>query len=152
MVLRLLKKIALNMKSLVVLLLTLALTHFAQAQESWKIRISGKTLLSASKEDPVKNKISARPSAFKAKKVLEVLFTDSNASKENDRFLGIYGPDDEELVQKMASKLTVSNKKVLAWLKKYGQLKIYTWSLPTDPDLRSRIRIRRIHLCTLELH
>lgn len=28
---------------------------------------------------------------------------------------------------------------------------IYTWALPTDPDIAARVRIKRIHLCSLIL-
>ena len=30
------------------------------------------------------------------------------------------------------------------------KIKIYTWSLPQNPRLAATIRIRRVHLCTLE--
>jgi hypothetical protein len=146
-----LKKIALDMKALVVLVFSLLMMQSSRAQESWKIRVNGLTALSASTENPEKNKITIKRSALRNSKSLEVIFSEKNDKKEWDRFLAIYSPDDEEILQKMSTKLTISNKKLLVHLQKHKKLTVYTWMLPTDPDLRSRIRIRRIHLCTLVL-
>jgi hypothetical protein len=36
-------------------------------------------------------------------------------------------------------------------LENNNTIKIYTWALPKDPKEAARVRIRRVHLCTIEL-
>lgn len=137
------------MKKFLILLVTLLSLHTGFAQEKWTIQLNGRTVRRDSVENPEKNIVRVKRSQLKKGKELSVLFSEKNEKKEWDRFLGIYNEGEEELVQKMSTKLKVSNAKLLYWGKTSKRLTIYTWSLPTDPDLRSRIRIRRIHLCTL---
>ena len=64
-----------------------------------------------------------------------------------------FDENDQELSRKdntRNAKITAAELKKLFGDKK--KIKIYTIAVPTDPDLAARVRVRRMHLCTLELN
>jgi hypothetical protein len=71
--------------------------------------------------------------------------------KEWERYIGIYDEEENELYLDTASVVQLTNKKLTTITKGVNTVKIYTWSLPTDPELAARIRIRRIHLATISI-
>jgi hypothetical protein len=48
-------------------------------------------------------------------------------------------------------KLKISLKKLRNTFAGKKKIEIYTMGRPTDPEVAMRVRIRRVHLCTLEL-
>jgi len=48
--------------------------------------------------------------------------------------------------------LTISNSNLKKYVANQNGFKIYTWSLPKDSNKAALIRIRRIHLCTIEIN
>ena len=60
-------------------------------------------------------------------------------------------PKDSELYKARTTQMVLPNGRLRALLQQSPSLKVYTWALPTDPELAARIRIRRVHLCTLKL-
>lgn len=83
---------------------------------------------------------------------LEVAYKENPAKKDWKRSFLFFDENDNELLRKHSTTSTKISgtelKKLFAGKKK---IVIYTVSLPTNPDLAARIRVRRVHLCTLEL-
>jgi hypothetical protein len=68
------------------------------------------------------------------------------------RYLAVYDDADNMLIQKKGeSKLKVDNEILKEMFLKNVVIKVFTWTLPANPDLAARIRVRRVHLCTVEL-
>lgn len=122
------------------------------AQDSWKISIHHKVLLKTAIEDEGANSKPVTSAAWNKKGNLEVCYQEKPVKKDWRRSILFTDENDQELIRKDG----VSRVKIpLAELKQAfaGKKKIfiYTISIPTDPDLAARVRVRRVHLCTLEL-
>ena len=121
------------------------------AQEKWMLCSNGTTYLTATTENEEQNLVKLTSKDLEGTGGFTLVFEENYSKGESERFLGLYSADDEELVVKSASTINLSKKQLRKYFASNKTLKLLTWTLPTDPDLRSRIRIRRIHLCTLAL-
>ena len=141
------------------LFLSLGLTYMLlQAQnaqpDSWKIKWNKKVILETSKSDEAANIRKIKSADLKKNYVLEILYKESDPKKEkqwNRSFL-FFDESDNEILRKdntRNAKITAAELKKLFGNKK--KIKIYTIAIPTDPGLAARVRVRRVHLCTLEL-
>jgi hypothetical protein len=128
-----------------------ALATKSFSQDSWKLVLNGKTLMTTSAEDAVKNVVTIKLSDLKKKNDFTVTYTAKPQKDKWERTMAIFTDKDDELFKQQGSKLKIKNATLLSLFKKSKTLKIYTWSLPTDPKLKASVRIRRIHLCTIIL-
>lgn len=134
-------------------LILLSFTGFAAfAQDSWKVCLNKKILLTASTEDAEKNIIHLSPSNLKKSKQLEVIYTEASPQKGWQRTIALYNNNDFELKQQTTKRFTIKTLELLALFQKFKILNVYTMSLPTDPKMKAQVRIRRVHLCTLVLN
>lgn len=69
------------------------------------------------------------------------------------RSLMFFDENDNDLLRKDSISATtkIDNAAIKQLFAGKKKIRIYTISLPTDPNLAARIRVRRVHLCTLEL-
>lgn len=123
-------------------------------ENSWTIKWNKKVLLQTSRENETDNIKKIKKADLSKKYYLEITYIESDPAKEKERkrsFL-FYGNTDNKVLRKDS---TLEIKIPAGELKKLfnGQkkIRIYTMAIPTDPDLAARVRIRRVHLCTLEL-
>jgi hypothetical protein len=123
----------------------------AVAQNSWKVLLNDKTVLSSSAENEEKNKVLIKKADLKKKKDFSLLYTEKNNKKNWQRVIALYDENDQELFQQEGTKLKMPTASLQSYFKKAKKIRIYTWALPTDPKLKAAIRIRRVHLCTLIL-
>jgi hypothetical protein len=136
--------------------LTYMLLHAQNAQpDSWKIKWNKKVILETSKSDEAANIRKIKSADLKKNYVLEISYRESDAKKEKqwNRSFMFFDENDQELSRKDNTrnvKITAAELKKLFGDKK--KIKIYTIAVPTDPDLAARVRVRRMHLCTLELN
>ncbi len=129
---------------------------FSQAQtlDSWRIRWNNKTILETNKESESANIRKISKNDLKKNYTLNIRYTEASEKKESDwtRSFLFFDDKGEQLMKKDSTRnLTLKSselKKLFAGNKK---IKIYTIAIPTDPELASRVRVRRVHLCTLEL-
>lgn len=116
---------------------------------SWTIRLNHKTLLSTKTEDPRKNTVAVRSTDWNKKGQLDILFNEDNKSDWYRSFL-FYNDADEELLRKdSSSRISISLSQLRKLFAGKKEIIIYTTIAPRDPNLA--IRIRRVHLCTLQL-
>lgn len=138
------------MKRFLCILTLLLATYLLPAQTgSWKIKLNGKTLLSTSTEDATANKKKLKASDWNKSGRLEVLFTENEKDTWIRSFL-FYDKDDNEIVRRdsaVHAKISIKELKKLFAGKK--EIIIYTTIAPVNPNIA--IRMRRVHLCTLQL-
>ena len=125
---------------------------FGQRSSSWTVKVNKKTILSASIESEKANLRKLKQSEWKKNGYLEVAYRETPVKKGWSRSIFLVDENDNDLLRKDS----VSNFKVsLAELRKTfagsSRIKIYTTSIPLDPELAARARVRRVHLCTIEL-
>ena len=144
------------MKNLFFILSLIGISLFSKSQtqqsDSWKIKWNKKTILETTKENVADNTQKVKLADLKDNCSLKVSYKENPPQKDWKRDFLFFDEGDNELLRKdstTSTKITGSELKKLFAGKK--RIMIYTVSLPTDPDLAARIRIRRVHLCTLEL-
>jgi hypothetical protein len=121
----------------------------AMAQDSWKVSLDKKVLLSSSIEDEQKNVVKITSADLKKSKTFEIIFKEASAQKGWERTISIYDEKDKELKKQKGNKFSLKASDLKSLLNQYKTIKIYTLNSPTDPKLKSQVRLRRVHLCTL---
>lgn len=122
------------------------------AQDSWKVYCGKKQLLKTSVSDEVKNIIRLDEKALSGKNDFIIKYTDEDPQKDWKRMIAVFDEKDNQLrIVENADTFTLPVAELKEMLEKKGKLKFYTWSLPNDPELAARIRIRRVHLYTVEM-
>ncbi len=138
------------MKRIFILLGFILTTFTASAQsDSWIITINNKTIINTNNEDEKKNTKKVKPEEWKKNGFLEIRYKEANPNTWWRSFL-FYDKDDNELARKDSVLNYKINLKDL--IKKFPgkkEIRIYTTISPKDPNMA--IRIRRVHLCTLQL-
>ena len=124
---------------------------FAQ-DDSWKIYHNKRLVIETSKEDQAANVIKLQQVDLNKDGYILVTYHQDQTMKDWKRIIAVFDEKENELVSKEnVSVIRLLHEDLKLWLKNASSLKIYTWSLPTDPDKAAAIRIRRKHLCTIEL-
>jgi len=123
----------------------------AIAQGKWKVCLDKKVLLNTSTEDAEKNLVRISSSDLKTSKTFIVSYNETSSQKGWERTITAYDEKDNELKKQTGKKFTLKTAELKTLLVKYKTIKIYTIDSPTDPKLKSQVRLRRVHLCTLVL-
>lgn len=143
-----------NMKKILSLLFLFSV-YAAHSQENaeWKIELNHKIIFSANKENEPENIDSIKFSDLTPNHYFTIFYHEAIEKKRNEwkRVIGIYNEEDKELLRKYTSKLKLNTAQVKKWLLQNKKFKIYTWSIPKDPTEAARVRVRRVHLCTIVL-
>lgn len=138
------------MKKFILITSLLFSTLFAVAQGgSWIIKMNSKTVLSTRQEDVVKNVKKINLSDWKKSGKLEIIFAEDEKNTWM-RYFQLVDESDNEIVRKDSTthvKISLIELRKLFAGKK--TIKIYTTISPLDPNIA--IRVRRVHLCTLQL-
>jgi hypothetical protein len=123
--------------------------HAPPKEDSWKIKLNNKLLLATSKEDEKANSKKITSAEWRMNGYLEISYTESDPAMWKRSFL-FYDEQDNQLISKEGVtyfKTSIANlHKAFAGKK---EIRIYTTVSPRDPNIA--IRIRRVHLCTLQL-
>ena len=138
------------------ILLFVMMGRAANAQDSatWKIVLNKKAVLATGLEDTVKNLIRIKKSELSNNGVFRIEFTapKNNPNKSWVRTMAMLDTNSQEVVKlDSASMLQLYNKDLLKVLWNRKRINCYTWAAPNDPAMAAAIRIRRTHLCTIEL-
>lgn len=119
------------------------------AQDSWKVCLDKKVLLNASTEDAEKNVIKIFSADLRKSKDFVVSYKQFSLQKGWERTISVYDEKDNELKKQTGEKFTLKASELKTLLEKYKTIKIYTINSPTDPKMKARVRLRRVHLCTI---
>jgi hypothetical protein len=139
------------MKLLLLLLGTLFTSSILLAQDSWKVIQNGKIVLQTSQEDTAKNIINILKSSLKKKYELILIYNEEHESKGVTRYITAFGTNDHELNKQTGNRFKLNNPTLTSLFYQSKRIRIYTWALPSDPNMKASIRVRRVHLCTLVL-
>jgi hypothetical protein len=123
----------------------------AIAQDSWKLCLDKKVLLNASGEIEKKNVVRISFADLNKSKNFTLNYKENSLQKNWERTILIYDEKNNELKKQKGQKFTLKASELKSLLNQYKTVKIYTINSPTDPKLKERVRIRRVHLCTLIL-
>lgn len=137
----------------VLLFISMVMASFAFGQDSWKVVLNKKQLLKANTESETVNSKKVNRSLFKQPSYLEITYTQKQVTAGWTRSLLFFDENDTELYRKDKVKGTmkISNSILLKLFSTKKNIKIYTISTPTDPSIAATVRIRRVHLCTIDL-
>ena len=121
-------------------------------QDTWIVKHNKIELLNTGKSDPVQNIIAITQTDLNKAGELVIMYKETNPQKKWVRYLVVYDDAENILIQKKGiSILKLSNVSLKKFLLKNSVIKIFTWNLPADPKQAAGIRVRRLHLCTIEL-
>ncbi|TCJ13113.1 hypothetical protein EPD60_13670 [Flaviaesturariibacter flavus] len=121
-------------------------------EASWKITYGKKTLLSTSVEDEAVNVITLRRADLKKNGTFTLQFKPAAGQATGwKRTIGIYGPSDETLKEFSGNKLSLSSLALSGLLRGRTQVKIWTMAIPSDPKKAALVRMRRVHLVTINV-
>ena len=138
------------MKTVFLFVWMAALALRSSAQEHWTVVLNNKPLLTAKTEDTANN--IATINDIK-KGALVVTYVPAKPQPGWGRRIAVYDATDNELYSKETMTLVVPAKSLKQWHRNNSkQIKIYTWAVPKDPDQAIKVRVRRVHLCTINLH
>lgn len=118
---------------------------FVYAQDRWTVQLNSKTLLTAKAEDTLANVISITDIK---KGSLVVTFTPGETNSKWGRRLAVYDIADNQLYSKEAFSISIPAASLKKWKTGHSQIKIYTWPISKDP--RIKLKVRRVHLCTIK--
>jgi hypothetical protein len=139
------------MKTLILFAFSILLGTAGMTQDSWKVKLQNKVLLSTGEESEEKNVVRLKMASVPKKGVLVVQYQDGEKRKGWERSLMVFNGDDGELLRRKGSVLSLGKATLASLFRKTKTLELFTIAMPTDPDVAATIRVRRIHLCTLVL-
>ncbi|RYZ21606.1 MAG: hypothetical protein EOO16_12270 [Chitinophagaceae bacterium] len=121
-------------------------------EASWKITQGKKTLLSTETEDEAANVITLRRADLKKNGTFTLQFKPAAGQATGwKRTIGLYGANDEILKEFSGNKLSLSSLALSGLLKGRKQVMIYTMAIPSDPKKAVLVRMRRVHLATINV-
>lgn len=145
------------MKKIVFVLVAISacLWTFSQTEIRWNVFHDKRKLFSSSIENEEQNNLTVKPSDLKSGGNFIIMYSDANTTDKKGewkRTIGIYTSADKELYRKDSTTLKIPDLQLKKMLQENRAIKVYTWSLPKDPKEAARVRIRRVHLCTIMLN
>lgn len=118
----------------------------AKAQDRWTVQLNSKTLLMANGEDTLKNRVSVDDLK---KGSLIVTYHPGKVDNERKRRIMVVDINDQELYTKEAHSISVPVANLKKWRFNSPQIKVYT--IPVLGEEGANVRLRRVHLATINL-
>jgi hypothetical protein len=142
------------MKTISLFVSTLVIMSLVNSQsDSWKIFHNDKLLLNATVENESKNLLQIKRNEFDKSGQLTIEYKEESPTEDWQRTIGIVDVMDSTLFENTGSNtVNISNATMKDLITNHDKIKIYTWSLPKDPGKAALVRIRRTHLCTIEIN
>lgn len=134
------------MKYFFFILTTMMFSIGSSAQDRWTVLLNSNVLLTSNEEDTVKNVIKLDDLK---KGSLIVTYHPGKVDNERKRRLMIYDMNDQELYSKEAFSIAVPVASLKKWMLTSPQIKVYT--LPVLGEAGATVRLRRVHLATINL-
>src|SRR5690606_28605934 len=107
-------------------------------------------LIEARKEDPATNMKSAIVERQEDTPLLEIAYTESPPKKDWKRSIMIFGESNNELKRFDTSNVVIGFDELTERIGENELTKLYTLSLPTEPELAAMVRVRRVLLGTID--
>lgn len=139
------------MKLFYLLVAALVMTTAAGAQSAWKLKLDKKVLVDATEENMEKNKVTLTVAELRKAKLLTLNYGAAGEDPKWQRTITIYDPQDAELKQFTGRSMSLSTAALRKLFAKSPTLHIYTMAIPKDPNLAATVRVRRVHLATVQM-
>lgn len=120
--------------------------------DSWTIKLNKKIILDAFKYSETANTRNIKSSDLDKTGFLEIIYHpgDTAQAKTWKRSFLLMDETDKELLRKDSTLcVKITNAELKKLLGDKNKISIYTIALPLNMELAARIRVRRLHLCTL---
>jgi hypothetical protein len=140
------------MNKLITTIACLTLMIFAFGQHSWKIRLNNSTILSTDSENETRNLRKIDKAALSGKGYFEAIYTNTSGEKGLIRSILFVDENDNEVMRKdSVRRIKIPIGELKKMFEGHNQIRVFTLAIPADPDKAALVRVRRLHLCTLEL-
>lgn len=124
---------------------------FAQDEDSWKVYHNKKLVIEATAPAETKNIISFQKADLQTEGYVLISYLEKLPKKDWQRTIAVYDEGDNLLSSKDGVRIMrLLHSEIKDLLKTHSKLRIFTWSLPNDPNIAAAVRVRRVHLCTIE--
>lgn len=138
------------MKKILLIINFLIAVFFASAQtDSWKIKLNGKLILSAEKEDLINNIKKIKSTEWKKAGFLEISIKEAFPDKWLRSFQFRDEQENELLKKDSVSFYKIPSASIYKLFKPKKEIRIYTTTEPKNPLMMGSSHI--VHLCTLRL-
>lgn len=137
------------MKKAFLFLFTLVWLSAGAQTDNWKVYHNNRLKIQAGNEDETKNSFSISKKDLSEPGFLWIVYVEKSSNKNWKRTIALFDATDKELAKHSGTICKIGNAYLQTISNKVKQIKFYTWSLPEDPKEAARIRVRRIHLCTI---
>jgi hypothetical protein len=140
------------MKPVLLLFAFVASTFHANAQDdNWTVSHNKKTQLKVVSENKAKNIVNLKAAAITKTGSLVISFHHTPA--ESIRAIKIFdGADQQEIFNlNDRAQLTLTNAELKKLFGEAKQVHVYTLLTPRDPAKAAAVRLRRMHVCTINL-
>ena len=111
-------------------------------------------MTASGQEDTLKNKLQLKKSDLANNNIFKIEYNEpkNSTTKGWVRTIVIMDTTSAVVVQQdSVSLLQLYNKDLMKLLWSRQKVNVYTWVKPLDPGMAAAIRIRRFHLCSIEL-
>jgi hypothetical protein len=129
------------------------LSHAQEVKsDSWTIKLNKKVILDAFKYNETANTRTIKLSDLAKNGFLEIIYhsADTAQAKAWKRSFLFMDENDKELLRKDSTiNVKISDTQLKKLLGDKKKISIYTIALPMNLEMAARIRVRRLHLCTL---
>ena len=120
--------------------------------DSWILTHNNKPRINSTGENEATNVFTIKAADLKKNGQVFINYKEAKKQKDWKRTLAVLDAQDNELIKYSGSIYKIGNSKLNSlYAQGVRTIKIYTWALPTDPELASRIRVRRVHLATINM-
>jgi hypothetical protein len=140
------------MKQFLLIIVLNATAMTCLSQNSWKIRLNDITLISAAKEDEKAHVKRIDKALLSGEGYFEVIHTNASKDKNMIRSIVFVDDADNELLRlDSVSRVKIPVRQLKSLFSENKRVRVFTMSLPSDPAKAAAVRVRRVHLCSLEL-
>lgn len=136
------------MKTILFVMATaIGLASHAQTPEHWTVELNSKALLTAKTEDTAANTVTVNDLK---KGSLIVTYVPGVVEGQRKRRLMVYDAGDQELYSKESLSLVIPVKTLKKWRLTSPRITVYT--VPVLGEEGATVRLRRVHLCTVQFN
>jgi hypothetical protein len=121
----------------------------SQQGDSWTIRLSNKLLLNTKQENESANTKRIAKTEWAKNGYLEISYKAKTPKAWKRSFLFFDKEDNQLLMKENVTSVKISIASLRKIFTGKDEIRIYTIASPADPAIA--VRIRRVHLCTLQL-
>ena len=141
--------------TVICVIMLLSVSGFAQDSASWKIVLNKKAVFTSYPgADTSANLLKIKKSDLDNNGIFKVEYTEpkNNPTRTWVRTMAIFDTASNVVVQRdSATLLQLYNRDIMKILWSRKRILVYSWTAPADPGMAAAVRIRRTHLCTIEL-